>query len=148
LYSRQQLNHQFVCLACEGKMTPTLQLLPRRGLGQLAVAAGALPLRSHLPQPRGKAEDPPYWTCLSLSVSLSMSLSPSICLALSPSLYPLGREYQVNLLLGRARIFVYQIKYIFVRAAIFWPIESSAQTTRIAPGQGNTRRGSFGGPTR
>jgi hypothetical protein len=38
----------------------------------------------------------------------------------------------VNLLVGRARIFVYYIRYKNVRAGTFGPIEPSAQITRVA----------------
>jgi len=44
----------------------------------------------------------------------------------------------VNLLVGRARIFVYYIRYTNVRAGIFGPIEPSAQTTRVAHVQRDT----------
>jgi hypothetical protein len=46
--------------------------------------------------------------------------------------YPLGREHLVNLLVGRARIFVYYIGHTNVRAGVFGPVGFSAQTTRVA----------------
>ena len=72
-----------------------------------------------------------------VSISVSLHCSGVVMIRVGIA-YPLGREHKVNLLLGRARIFVYYIKYINVCAAIFWPIESSAQITRIVPGQGDS----------
>jgi hypothetical protein len=64
------------------------------------------------------------WRKLAWRLVLILELSPL------PLCYPLGREHLVNLLVGRARIFVYYIRYTNVRASIFGPIEPSAQNNK------------------